>query len=85
MTISNWTEQTHTPSAPKFSALLGRAEVLGAPFHATAIRVEEQRAVDPYYQDTLDTINRINGDVSAPLNIPGYKGNYVLVLYPFSV
>ena len=71
------------------AALLGRVYILGVLHHAWFVQVEygcgEQVAVnDPH--DSLNDFYRLDTEIGAfqTVEVPGFPGDYVLVIYPGS-
>ena len=69
------------------AALLGTAYILGVLHHAWFVRVVErdgdQVAVDDPY-DRLAEFHQLDADAGRmqTVQVPGYPGDYVLVIYP---
>ncbi len=76
---------------PEEACLKAVIEVLGVPHHAYLIAVHEvagedgaseQVAVrDPH--DRLGDVQRLNDGRLATVRVPGFPGDYVLVIFPF--
>jgi hypothetical protein len=81
-----------TDLGPEEACLRAVTEVLGVPHHVFLIAVQEvahadgsneQVAVrDPY--DRLGDVLRFNEERLATVRVPGYPGEYVLVIFPFA-
>jgi hypothetical protein len=90
---SAWRDNTPAYGPPRFSRLSGKANFYGVDFHITAIAVQggyddagrEQTAIDPDSEEDLEHVFAINGaGPCAPVKIPGFHFDYVLVIYPFA-
>jgi hypothetical protein len=84
--------QRLTDLRPEEACLKGVIEILGVPHHVYLIEVQEvdvaggaacQEAVnDPH--DRLGDVQRFNDNRLLTVQVRGFEGNYVMVIFPFA-
>lgn len=73
------------PTEPGY--LNGACQIAGADFHAKFIRVHDVDGVQEAVNDPhgfFEDVWKLNCDALQTVNVPGFDGDWVLVIYPFA-